>query len=79
MPYFDWLEILCVQPCIDKVSVPVQSEDSDVVATRLQLSEDGTALEAEVNGERLKANLSVHTHADEQVSPALCIFRCPEE
>jgi len=55
----------------------VQSEGADVVAAKLQLSEDGTALEAEVNGERLKANLSVHTHADEQVSPALCILLCP--
>jgi hypothetical protein len=53
--------------CAD-MQVSNESGSGEIKAKRLQLSNDGASLEAEIDGERLTADLSVHDHADEQVS-----------
>ena len=50
------------------MQVSDESRSGEIKAERLQLSNNGASLEAEIDGERLTADLSVHDHGDEQVS-----------
>ncbi len=45
-----------------------ESTQDVVVAKSCGLSKDGTKLEAEMDGERLRADVSLHDAGDEQVS-----------
>jgi hypothetical protein len=58
-----WMALVCAD-----MQVSNESGSGEIKAKRLQLSNDGASLEAEIDGERLTADLSVHDHADEQVS-----------
>ncbi len=60
------------------VQVSDDSASGEVVAKRFQLSKDGSSLDAEIDGERLRADLSLHDHADEQVGLPQPLLRSTE-
>lgn len=60
-----WMALVCADM---QVSDESGSGEIKEIKAKRQLSNDGASLEAEIDGERLTADLSVHDHADEQVS-----------
>ena len=52
-----------------------QGAPCDMTAQSIQLADDGIAIQAQINAQLLKADLSVHDHADEQVCTSrLCLL-----